>query len=723
MKNRITALLTLLCLMLALVTPVAAAQPEYDVNAALKYASEHWNDGKGLCAEFCSRVIKAGGLDIKINKGTGGCLSAVEKASGLKRIKLTLTPDKGSVTTREMATEKLDGDILAAGDLVVQYCFTHDIAPHVLICAGYDKDGYAVYYAHNAAMNKQRYRLGYSVAYQHTAKCDMGAYVVPISTLMHEHEWGDDGSCTHKLCEAAFEPILSTIKYTATVKKAVNMKDAPYAAANPTRHVNVGNKVTIVASAKNHFGNLWYKTDKGDWIYGENVTAHPHKYSEVGKCSCGYTFELAEKKESFDALLKLEIKMKNAPYKAAKQTRVLKKGSLVSIVASAKNHYGNLWYKTAEGDWIYYENITKHTHKYGDDGSCSCGIGFKPVESETKFLAQLKKDVAMNAAPYSAAKDTRTLKKNAAVNIVVSAKNHYGNLWYKTDKGDWIYCENVSQHTHSYANSGKCSCGLAYGLTETKVSMLVEGDFDKSDVCTRTSPYSSAKTARKLKMSEVLTIVASVKNSEGELWYKTAEGTYIDSRLTVAHVHDYEYEIGFCSCGDFRAPLELPLSMSGKITADYDVMVKSRPSPFAEDVAELAANSSVTVTACALDSYGIHWYKIGEDRWVESYCVDRINTQNYGVRVEILDMTLWGDGTASVEVSCSFGAKVPYMYGIIFNHAGESEPHAVSGASSITVSPCVMTFDLNLEEERPYQAAVYAILEDGKVCSIPFVLG
>lgn len=36
-----------------------------------------------------------------------------------------------------------NGDILGAGDLVIQWCHTHDDRPHVIICAGYDDEGTA----------------------------------------------------------------------------------------------------------------------------------------------------------------------------------------------------------------------------------------------------------------------------------------------------------------------------------------------------------------------------------------------------------------------------------------------------------------------------------------------------------------------------------------------------------------------------------------------------
>ena len=121
---------------------------------------------------------------MRVQLRTYSCLKAAEAASGLWRTELKLTPLKDyKGKTSEMATRELDGDILGAGDLVIQWCNTHDDRPHVIICAGYDDEGYAVYYGHNQAMNKKRFQLGDSMAYMHNHDCDMRAYVLHVSSL------------------------------------------------------------------------------------------------------------------------------------------------------------------------------------------------------------------------------------------------------------------------------------------------------------------------------------------------------------------------------------------------------------------------------------------------------------------------------------------------------------------------------------------------------------
>ena len=46
------------------VTTLAAKDETYSVTKALKYAEKNWNNGVGLCAEFVSRCLQAGGVDI-----------------------------------------------------------------------------------------------------------------------------------------------------------------------------------------------------------------------------------------------------------------------------------------------------------------------------------------------------------------------------------------------------------------------------------------------------------------------------------------------------------------------------------------------------------------------------------------------------------------------------------------------------------------------------------
>ncbi len=151
-------------------------QTGYNASAALQYAASHWNDGQGLCAEFVSKCVQAGGLPIKTELITTNCYNAVSNYTGVQGQDLKLDANG-------YATKSLDGNILSAGDVVIQWCYTHTYRPHILICGGYDSNGYATFYAHNSAKNNERYRFNvtYSSQAPCTRNCNIGAKVLHIS--------------------------------------------------------------------------------------------------------------------------------------------------------------------------------------------------------------------------------------------------------------------------------------------------------------------------------------------------------------------------------------------------------------------------------------------------------------------------------------------------------------------------------------------------------------
>lgn len=179
MKKKLFGLLLVLSLLItALPVPVQTAKAAtYSVQAALDYAKAHWNDGVGMCAEFVSKCVIAGGLEgMTVKVGTTPCFNAAAAAAGLSGIELRLDANG-------YATYSLNSDILAAGDIVMQSCYTHGTKPHIMFCGGYDSQGRATFYGHTAAINNVAQKLNVNTAYEHTTACDMRALVVHLSAL------------------------------------------------------------------------------------------------------------------------------------------------------------------------------------------------------------------------------------------------------------------------------------------------------------------------------------------------------------------------------------------------------------------------------------------------------------------------------------------------------------------------------------------------------------
>ena len=47
-----------------MINSVAAKDEAYNATDALKYAEKNWNNGIGLCADFASKCLQAGGVNV-----------------------------------------------------------------------------------------------------------------------------------------------------------------------------------------------------------------------------------------------------------------------------------------------------------------------------------------------------------------------------------------------------------------------------------------------------------------------------------------------------------------------------------------------------------------------------------------------------------------------------------------------------------------------------------
>ncbi len=131
-------------------TTSKAANDNYNYRNALAFAAKNWNSGKGLCAEFVSDCLKAGGIESVYNTSADGLYhDLVDSKLGVS-YKLKMT-SQGSKTRYVMEDD--NADIVKRGDPIFFYCNTCKRHTHVVISNGFNADGYAVDYAHNNAHN------------------------------------------------------------------------------------------------------------------------------------------------------------------------------------------------------------------------------------------------------------------------------------------------------------------------------------------------------------------------------------------------------------------------------------------------------------------------------------------------------------------------------------------------------------------------------------------
>ncbi len=84
--------------------------------------------------------------------------------------------------------------------------------------------------------------------------------------------------------------------------------------------------------------------------------------------------------------------------------------------------------------------------------------------------------------------------------------------------------------SHSYNSVGHCGkCGQVYPMPVTSLPAKTY-EAVKNDVPVRNRPYAPEKIIRSLSKGERVSVVASGKNSQGNLWYKLDNGTWVYSK-------------------------------------------------------------------------------------------------------------------------------------------------------------------------------------------------
>lgn len=148
MKKIIGFLLTLsVSIGILLFSADSVIAASYNSSAALNYAAAHWNDNVGLCAEFVSNCLSAGGCSAWSRSSSALRNQLINSGLGTE-YELILNSDK-SITASNYSGK------LTAGDVIFYYCPGAKCSArpyvHTVLCNGADANGYVKVYAHNKA--------------------------------------------------------------------------------------------------------------------------------------------------------------------------------------------------------------------------------------------------------------------------------------------------------------------------------------------------------------------------------------------------------------------------------------------------------------------------------------------------------------------------------------------------------------------------------------------
>ena len=141
---------------------IVAPNTAYRAEDALAYAKTYvYLNPEQWCAEYVSRALRAGGLDIGIEKGVKGLYYALEKSNAGRWVELKIESDGRIDPSKNVG-------LISPGDPIVLYCdacVSYDGKPWVHAVLVSDIGGsYVKVYAHNKAKNNETY---YNSCYIH----------------------------------------------------------------------------------------------------------------------------------------------------------------------------------------------------------------------------------------------------------------------------------------------------------------------------------------------------------------------------------------------------------------------------------------------------------------------------------------------------------------------------------------------------------------------------
>lgn len=247
----------------------------------------------------------------------------------------------------------------------------------------------------------------------------------------------------------------------------------------------------------------------------------------------------------------------------------------------------NGWYKKAEGTArvgkTYSKTSPSVTFYHYNPGSTNVSGGTTSGENVSVAFSnyQVRKLTETSAEPYATATATNGLVKKVGMRIgtnkdklqLLGSDNGKAgtrkNMWYNTTKynyplqpGTTYYYQPFAEVdgkeykgevrsfttppgttptqkeedtttkicSHSYNSKGYCSkCGQEYPMTITYLIPAATYEAVKNDVPVRNRPYAPEEIIKSLSKGEKVSVVASGKNSVGNLWYKLDDGTWVYS--------------------------------------------------------------------------------------------------------------------------------------------------------------------------------------------------
>lgn len=486
----------------------------YDATAAVKFANNHWNDGIGLCAEFVSRCLNAGGISIpnrsyyssstKSYANNSGTLGAYTNPYTCSASLLLYLSENYTIITNPSNSD------IDVGDVVFMYSMSNGKLKyrdgHVGICVRKD-NGVPKYAAHNKAQAAGSFSSGYPCTYvaKITGKPPTYAklstdvkslYVGQTITFTCDSDTADyynigidrNGSrillkkvghlfsyqCDEPGSYTAYVSAVNSNGYIDSNKVSWNVyvgasvsakmkvmcsskvvKSDCYGTTDTITNITSGDIINVTGYVYNSYGNLWYKINingKIGYVFWN--------YLEIVKTDSNMPSNYISTKMTVTCSSK---SVRTTPYGDSDTTRDVNKNDVLSIVGYVYNQYGNLWYAIGPDEYVYCSYLKEN--------------GNNKAKSDYKYQTLIvNTNTTCKEDPYAAANTVGAVNKGDKVNIVGYVINKYGNKWYLTEDNTFIYFEELSPENFDFSfnsNGGTGSMSNNNVKYQSKLSIPV----------------------------------------------------------------------------------------------------------------------------------------------------------------------------------------------------------------------------------------------------------
>lgn len=479
-------------------------------------------------------------------------------------------------------------------------------------------------------------------------KCGETVSKKKSTSKTEKHSFNSVGRCTK--CGYTYEYSIKSFDSTMyTTKQAVTLRKSPYDAAASAGTLDAGKLRVIVGEVKNAFGDKWFVTSNGTFIYSKNVSKHSHSYDDyTGCCSCGaekpYSVASTKGVERYE--VKSDVYIKRKPFSGAAEEKFVSNGTVLQVNGYTYSSFLWIktpsWYRTIDGYWVQVSDVKEHKHTYSG-GICKspgCGEEYtlktEPIKNQGSAVQYetMSDNVAVRVAPYNNRQvKSRIAKKGSLVLINAKAENSNGSIWYKTTDGYWIYSMDIVEHQHTIV-AGSCqnsNCTFSYAINPITIN---EKTYVPSinKIQSYKLPYFDSTVVRVYQNQCIyFNINAEFTNNKGERWYRSNKGEWFYFDSLRAHTHTYKY--GVCDACGAEEPIQITaVTATAYQTTKTNTVVYKKP--YATDSNKLktlkAKGTTMSVLGKTWSGDGQLWFLTSESYWVKYSDVTKSLLVNYG---------------------------------------------------------------------------------------------